>query len=392
MPTLSSLRRLLPYYRPYRRDVAWGWPWSSRRQRSRAWFRGFCAARSTEFAPASAVSYIWLLGATMIGVTVARRRRRYWMRELLNGVSRWIEYDLRNDLFLALENADPTYYARMRTGDLMARLTNDLSAVRMAAGPAIMYLANTIFGGAFALGVHAAHLAAAHGRRRAADGAAADPRHRARAGAFTRASRRCRRTSAISRRSRRRISPACASCARFGRKTPRSRGSRRSTRTISRRTCGSRKLYGDHAAGLRDLRRLRHGRRGRRSAARSSCAARSPSALRRVRHVPRHADVAADRARLGDQSVPARRGVDDAPARHPRRDSRCSSKPPVPASLPPASGAGRTIEFRDVGFHYPRPNAARRRAALGAAQRQSSRRRRGRRSASSARRRAARAR
>ena len=40
----------------------------------------------------------------------------------------------------------------MRTGDLMARLTNDLSAVRMAVGPAIMYLANTIAGGAFALG------------------------------------------------------------------------------------------------------------------------------------------------------------------------------------------------------------------------------------------------
>src|SRR5213075_355216 len=76
---------------------------------------------------------------------------RYWMRELLNGVSRWMEYDLRNDLFRKLETADATYYSRMRTGDLMARLTNDLSAVRMAAGPAIMYLTNTIFGGAFAL-------------------------------------------------------------------------------------------------------------------------------------------------------------------------------------------------------------------------------------------------
>lgn len=73
------------------------------------------------------------------------------MRQILNSISRWMEYDLRNDLFRNLERLDATYYARTRTGDLMARLTNDLSAVRMAAGPAIMYLTNTIAGGAFAL-------------------------------------------------------------------------------------------------------------------------------------------------------------------------------------------------------------------------------------------------
>ena len=61
----------------------------------------------------------------------------------------------------------------MRTGDLMARLTNDLSAVRMAAGPAIMYLTNTIFGGAFALVFMLQHRRAAHAARAPADGAAA---------------------------------------------------------------------------------------------------------------------------------------------------------------------------------------------------------------------------
>jgi len=94
---------------------------------------------------------IWLLAAALIGVSLIGGAGRYWMRQLLNGVSRWMEYDLRNDLFRKLETADATYYSRMRTGDLMARLTNDLSAVRMAAGPAIMYLTNTIAGGAFAL-------------------------------------------------------------------------------------------------------------------------------------------------------------------------------------------------------------------------------------------------
>jgi ATP-binding cassette subfamily B protein len=73
------------------------------------------------------------------------------MRELLNGVSRRIEYDLRNSLFVHLASLDASYFGQMRTGDIMARLTNDLGAVRMAAGPAIMYLVNTIAGGLFAL-------------------------------------------------------------------------------------------------------------------------------------------------------------------------------------------------------------------------------------------------
>ena len=94
---------------------------------------------------------IWLLAGALIGVSLIGGFGRYWMRELLNGVSRWIEYDLRNDLFRKLETADATYYSRTRTGDLMARLTNDLSAVRTAVGPAIMYLTNTIAGGTFAL-------------------------------------------------------------------------------------------------------------------------------------------------------------------------------------------------------------------------------------------------
>jgi ATP-binding cassette, subfamily B, multidrug efflux pump len=94
---------------------------------------------------------IWLLAGAMIAASLIGGVGRFWMRQLLNAVSRWMEFDLRNDLFRNLERLDATYYTRVRTGDLMARLTNDLSAVRMAAGPAIMYLTNTIAGGAFAL-------------------------------------------------------------------------------------------------------------------------------------------------------------------------------------------------------------------------------------------------
>src|SRR6201987_4026870 len=69
----------------------------------------------------------------------------YAQRWILIGISREIEFDLRNDLFRRLEHQDSGFYQRYRTGDIMARLTNDLNAVRMLLGPALMYSANTIF-------------------------------------------------------------------------------------------------------------------------------------------------------------------------------------------------------------------------------------------------------
>jgi ATP-binding cassette subfamily B protein len=72
---------------------------------------------------------------------------RWWMI----GVSREIEFDLRNDLFAHLETLPYSYYQKHRTGDIMARATNDLNAVRMLLGPAIMYTANTLVFTAFAL-------------------------------------------------------------------------------------------------------------------------------------------------------------------------------------------------------------------------------------------------
>jgi len=68
---------------------------------------------------------------------------QFWMRVILIGVSRDIEYDLRNDLFAHLVSLSPDFYARQRTGDIMARATNDLNAVRMMLGPGIMYWTET---------------------------------------------------------------------------------------------------------------------------------------------------------------------------------------------------------------------------------------------------------
>jgi len=69
---------------------------------------------------------------------------QYLTRWILIGVSREIEFDLRNDLFAHLERLSYSFYQRTRTGDIMARATNDLNAVRMLAGPGIMYTANTV--------------------------------------------------------------------------------------------------------------------------------------------------------------------------------------------------------------------------------------------------------
>ena len=69
---------------------------------------------------------------------------QFLTRWIVIGISRDIEFDLRNDLFAHLEKLSYSYYQRHRTGDIMARATNDLSAVRNLLGPAIMYTANTL--------------------------------------------------------------------------------------------------------------------------------------------------------------------------------------------------------------------------------------------------------
>ena len=80
----------------------------------------------------------------LVGIALLKGVFLYASRWILIGISREIEFDLRNDLFRTLERQDAGYYQRYRTGDIMARLTNDLSAVRQLLGPAIMYSANTV--------------------------------------------------------------------------------------------------------------------------------------------------------------------------------------------------------------------------------------------------------
>src|ERR1700738_111821 len=80
----------------------------------------------------------------LLSVFAVRAIFMFLTRWILIGISRDIEFDLRTALFARLETLSYSYYQRMRTGDVMARATNDLNAVRMLLGPAIMYSANTI--------------------------------------------------------------------------------------------------------------------------------------------------------------------------------------------------------------------------------------------------------
>jgi ATP-binding cassette subfamily B protein len=88
---------------------------------------------------------IIFLACIFVAIYLVKGIFLYAQRWILIGISREIEFDLRNDLFLQLERQDANFYQKYRTGDVMARMTNDLNAVRMLLGPALMYSANTIF-------------------------------------------------------------------------------------------------------------------------------------------------------------------------------------------------------------------------------------------------------
>src|SRR5579863_164989 len=149
---MKALRPLLPYLRRYRTQVVFGLLFAVGSSAVTSVIPKLIELAIDDMRRGAGHEAIWAIAGIMVGVALFGGWLRYEMRELLNGVSRRVEYDLRNDLFQHLETLDAAYFGHTRTGDIMARLTNDLSAVRMAAGPAIMYLVATIAGGLFALG------------------------------------------------------------------------------------------------------------------------------------------------------------------------------------------------------------------------------------------------
>lgn len=140
--------------RPILRTV-WPYLWKYRR----GLLRGFGALVLKSFTAASLPLFIgkgvdsmvqgfnlnavlWL-SAALVGFAALKGVFQYWMRIILIGISRDIEYDLRGDLFRHLISLSPDFYGKIRTGDIMARATNDLNAVRMMMGPGLMYWTET---------------------------------------------------------------------------------------------------------------------------------------------------------------------------------------------------------------------------------------------------------
>jgi ATP-binding cassette subfamily B multidrug efflux pump len=82
--------------------------------------------------------------AIILGISALEGFFRFWMRRILIGLSRDIEYDLRNDFFAHLQKMSLSFYQAHSTGDVMSRATNDLSAVRSVLGPGIMYSVTTL--------------------------------------------------------------------------------------------------------------------------------------------------------------------------------------------------------------------------------------------------------
>lgn len=150
-PARKALLRLLPFYHPYRAQVAVGLTSVVVAAALASVIPTLLKRGIDEMHAGADMSVLWRLAGVMLITAVASGVLRFLMRQLLNGISRKIETDLRRDLFQRLVGLDPSWHIRWRTGDLMARLTNDLGAVRMAAGPAIMYLLNTIAGALFAM-------------------------------------------------------------------------------------------------------------------------------------------------------------------------------------------------------------------------------------------------
>ncbi|HJR17519.1 MAG TPA: ABC transporter transmembrane domain-containing protein, partial [Gemmatimonadales bacterium] len=145
---MQTLQSLLPYLRPYKKAFLAGLALVAVSNffatlGPRFLQQGIDALRGNQFDQVQTAVLLLVLVAVASGVA------RYGMRELLNSGSRRVETDLRDHLYNHLQRMSAEFYDRYPTGDVMARTTNDLLAVRMVAGPALMYLVDTTVRGLF---------------------------------------------------------------------------------------------------------------------------------------------------------------------------------------------------------------------------------------------------
>ncbi len=143
MRTGASLRKLVPYLARYQRRFAAGLLsiiLATSIQLVSPWILKLAVDDLTLDVTRQKLA---IYAGLLIAVALAGGSFRFLMRRIIIGISRQIEYDLRNDFFSHLQRLPLAYFQRHRTGDLMSRATNDLNAVRMMVGPAIMYSCTT---------------------------------------------------------------------------------------------------------------------------------------------------------------------------------------------------------------------------------------------------------
>jgi len=141
---LPLLKSLFPYLRRYRPAIAAGLVCVILGNVFQLSGPQFLRHGVDAIAAGKPLGRIAVFAAGLLVAAVGTGAARFSMRLLLNGVSRRVEYDLRTDLYAHLQTLEPAFYHRTPTGDLMAISTNDLGAIRMVAGPAVMYATETM--------------------------------------------------------------------------------------------------------------------------------------------------------------------------------------------------------------------------------------------------------
>jgi ATP-binding cassette subfamily B multidrug efflux pump len=140
----DGFRFLMPYFRPYRLPIALGFSALLLKNAAGAAMPLILKAGVDSLQVNFALQTTLIYCGWMVAVMAIKGFFQYWMRVLLINVSRDLEYDIRNDIFRNLIRLSGDFYARTHTGDVLARATNDLNAVRMMAGPAVMYWSETV--------------------------------------------------------------------------------------------------------------------------------------------------------------------------------------------------------------------------------------------------------
>jgi ATP-binding cassette subfamily B multidrug efflux pump len=140
----QKIKPLAPYFRRYWKHFAWGGVAVLLYNTIRATLPLVIGHAVDDLKTGITQQKIVHHSVRLLAIAAASAIFLYITRQVIIGASREIEFDLRNDLFANLERQSAAFYNTHRTGDIMARTTNDLSAVRQLLGPAIMYSANTI--------------------------------------------------------------------------------------------------------------------------------------------------------------------------------------------------------------------------------------------------------